>query len=59
MIPLPHADSTGPHRLDLHNTSIDEPAAAAGSCGMVHLPTGRTCRSTAHHGGGCDFPPVP
>jgi hypothetical protein len=44
-------------RLDLHNASIDEPTAAAGSCGTIHLPTGRVCRAQAHHGGGCDFGP--
>ena len=44
-------------RLDLHNASIDRPAAAAGNCGTIHLPTGRVCRAQAHHVGGCDFGP--
>jgi hypothetical protein len=42
-------------RLDLHNTSIDEPSAAAGRCGMIHLPTGRICRERARHSTGCSF----
>jgi hypothetical protein len=45
--------------LDLHNASIDEPAAAAGYCGMIHLSTGRICRARARHVDGCDFVPVP
>ncbi len=57
MIPSPPAADTGDKRLDLHNASIDEPAAAAGRCGMIHLPTGRTCREPAHHADGCDFGP--
>jgi hypothetical protein len=44
--------------LDLHNASIDEPAAAAGCCGMIHLPTGRICRARARHAGGCSFVPI-
>jgi hypothetical protein len=43
--------------MDLHNASIDEPAAAAGRCGMIHLPTGRVCRAPARHASGCDFVP--
>jgi hypothetical protein len=42
-------------RLDLHNAGIDELAAAAGRCGTIHLPTGRTCRAPARHADGCDF----
>jgi hypothetical protein len=42
-------------RRDLHNVAIDEPAAAAGRCGMIHLPTGRLCLAPAHHTGGCKF----
>jgi hypothetical protein len=49
---------TGGERLDLHNASIDEPAAAAGHCGMIHLPTGRICRAPARHDGGCEFGPA-
>ena len=58
MIPLPQFPNTGAQRLDVHNASIDGPAAAAGCCGMIHLPTGRTCRALARHAGGCDFVPV-
>jgi hypothetical protein len=55
LIPLPQFPNTGAQRLDLHNASIDEPAATAGCCGMIYLPTGRTCRARARHAGGCDF----
>jgi hypothetical protein len=58
VIPLPQFANTGAQRLDLHNVSIDEPAAAAGRCGMIHLPTGRICRARVRHVGGCDFVPV-
>jgi hypothetical protein len=44
-----------PERLDLHNASIDESAAALGQCGMTDLHTGRVCRSRAQHLGGCAF----
>lgn len=57
MIHSPRSPSPDVDRLDLHNASVDEPAAAAGSCGTVHLPTGRVCRARAHHVGGCDFGP--
>ena len=42
-------------RLDLHNSSIEETAAAAGHCGMTHLPTGRVCQEPVHHVDGCAF----
>jgi hypothetical protein len=42
-------------RLDLHNSSIDESAAAAGHCGMTDLHTGRVCQDPHHHSGGCAF----
>ena len=42
-------------RLDLHNSSIEESAAAAGHCGMTDLHTGRVCQEPAHHVDGCDF----
>jgi hypothetical protein len=47
-------------RLDLHNSSIEESAAAAGHCGMTHLPTGRVCQEPEHHADGCAFvaPPL-
>ena len=58
MIPFPQLPANGDERLDLHNASIDEPAAAAGRCGMIHLPTGRICRAPARHAGGCNFVPI-
>jgi hypothetical protein len=58
VITIPELKDTGGERLDLHNVSIDEPAAAAGRCGMVHLPTGRICRAPARHDGGCEFRPA-
>jgi hypothetical protein len=42
-------------RLDLHNTSIEESAAAAGLCGMTDLHTGRVCHERQGHAGGCAF----
>jgi hypothetical protein len=42
-------------RLDLHNPSIAESAAAAGHCGMTDLHTGRVCREPHDHAGGCAF----
>jgi hypothetical protein len=42
-------------RLDLHNSSIEESAAAAGHCGMTHLNTGRVCQEPHHHVDGCAF----
>jgi hypothetical protein len=45
----------GDDRLDLHNASIEESAAAAGRCGMIHLPTGRVCQEPEHHADGCAF----
>jgi hypothetical protein len=42
-------------RLDLHNSSIEESAAAAGHCGMTDLHTGRVCQEPAHHVHSCDF----
>jgi hypothetical protein len=55
VIPFPQFPRIGDERLDLHNVSIDGPAAAAGCCGMIHLPSGRICRARARHAGGCDF----
>ncbi|MCU1613168.1 MAG: hypothetical protein JWO98_708 [Frankiales bacterium] len=40
-------------RLDLHNASVEESAAAAGHCGMTDLRTGRVCQEPHHHAGGC------
>lgn len=53
----------GEPRLDVHNSSVDEAAAAAGQCGALDLASGRMCRLPALHRGGCDFqapegPPV-
>ena len=42
-------------RLDLHNSSIEESAAAAGHCGMTDLHTGRVCHEPQNHLGGCTF----
>jgi hypothetical protein len=42
-------------RLDLHNSSIEESAAAAGHCGMTDLHTGRVCHAPKDHAGGCAF----
>jgi hypothetical protein len=49
--PRPAADD----RLDLHNSSIEESAAAAGHCGMTDLHTGRVCQEPRAHAGGCAF----
>ena len=56
---LPQVPDIDDERMDAHNTSIDEGAAAAGRCGMIHLPSGRTCQAQAGHADGCDFVPVP
>lgn len=42
-------------RQDLHNSSIEESAAAAGHCGMTHLNSGRVCQEPHHHVDGCAF----
>jgi hypothetical protein len=42
-------------RLDLHNSSIEESAAAAGHCGMTDLHTGRVCQEPQSHVGSCAF----
>ena len=55
MIPLPQPTATGVERQDLHNAGIDEVAAADGSCGALHLPSGRVCRKQARHADGCEF----
>jgi hypothetical protein len=49
---MPDAD---PERLDVHNSSIDQPTAVAGGCGTTDLSTGRICRFPAGHADGCDF----
>ncbi|MGY1838233.1 MULTISPECIES: hypothetical protein [unclassified Modestobacter] len=46
---------TGTERLDLHNASIDESAAAAGHCGMTDLHDGRVCQEPQDHAGSCGF----
>jgi hypothetical protein len=46
-------------RLDLHNASVNESAAALGHCGMTDLHNGRVCHGPAAHVGGCDFGPAP
>ena len=47
--------ATAGQRLDLHNASIEESAAAVGHCGMTDLHTGRVCHEPHHHSGGCAF----
>jgi hypothetical protein len=42
-------------RLDLHNASVDETAAGAQMCGMIHLTSGRVCILAVHHRGSCHF----
>ena len=42
-------------RQELHNVSVDEDAVEAGSCGLVHLPTGRTCSLPSRHPGSCNI----
>jgi hypothetical protein len=58
VITSPQPTDTGGERIDLHNASIDELAAAAGRCGLVHLPTGRICQAPARHDGSCEFEPA-
>jgi hypothetical protein len=55
VIPSAQSPNIRDERLDLHNAGIDELAAAAGRCGTIHLPTGRTCRASARHTDGCEF----
>lgn len=57
MIPTPQSSGTGSVRWDLQNARIDEVAAAAGRCGAIHLPTGRTCGAQARHVESCDLQP--
>lgn len=42
-------------RLDAHNITIDEDAAARHQCGTRHLATGRVCHLPERHRGGCQF----
>jgi hypothetical protein len=42
-------------RLDPHNSSIEESAAAAGHCGMTDMHTGRVCQEPQDHSGSCAF----
>jgi hypothetical protein len=58
VIPASQSPVIGTERLDAHNVAIDEPAAAAGRCGTIHLPTGRICRAAARHTDSCDFGPA-
>ena len=39
------------------NPSVDQVIVELGACGLVHLPTGRTCVLPARHRGGCEFVP--
>jgi hypothetical protein len=56
--PTPQPQAAG-ERLDLHNSSIDETAAAAGHCGMTDLHTGRVCQDPQDHSGSCSFVAAP
>lgn len=49
----PH--EAGRARPDLNNANIREDLAERGRCGMVHLPTGRTCLLPLRHHGPCEF----
>jgi hypothetical protein len=42
-------------RPDVSSLHVREDIAAAGLCGNVHLPTGRTCTLPARHQGSCNF----
>lgn len=42
-------------RPDASSLHVREDVAAAGRCGNVHLPTGRTCTLPARHQGSCNF----
>jgi hypothetical protein len=42
-------------RPDASSLHVREDVAAAGRCGNVHLPTGRTCTLPARHRGSCNF----
>lgn len=42
-------------RLDFHNASVDQTAAAGQLCGQLHLRSGRVCILAVHHRGSCQF----
>lgn len=42
-------------RPDLSNANVREDLAGRGRCGLVHLPTGRTCLLPLRHQGPCEF----
>jgi hypothetical protein len=44
-----------PARPDVNNANIREDLAERGRCGMVHLPSGRTCLLPLRHHGPCEF----
>jgi hypothetical protein len=44
-----------PARRDLHNSSVNFAAAAAGHCGALHLASGRVCLLPHRHSGPCRF----
>jgi hypothetical protein len=48
---------SGPKRLDLHNASVDETAAAHNLCGFLELHSGTVCVLPFHHTGSCRFVP--
>lgn len=43
----------------MHNSTVEESFAQAGTCGQVHLASGRVCTLAQRHPGGCDFAPRP
>lgn len=43
----------------VHNSTVEESFAQAGTCGQVHLASGRVCTLAQRHPGGCDFAPRP
>jgi hypothetical protein len=42
-------------RPDLHNSEVDEAAAARRLCGMTFLNNGHICMLPERHAGGCEF----
>ncbi|TLM88113.1 hypothetical protein [Pseudarthrobacter sp. NamE5] len=56
----PFTTGQAPHRAgdarrDLSNPNVREDLAEKGRCGLVHLPTGRTCLLPLRHHGPCEF----
>jgi hypothetical protein len=58
MLPVPPMLRSAPNqpgRRDVHNVAVDEATAGRPLCGMMHLPTGRTCTLPERHHGACYF----